>query len=170
MTGMHWHRHKVSARHYNEYKKLGKLMPIAVALGGDPIYTYAATAPLPKMIDEMMLAGYIRKSNVRMVKSITNDIYVPSNAEIILEGYVDPSEELILEGPFGDHTGYYSLADYYPKFHVTCITHKKKCNLSNYCCWKTTNGGLLYGKGYRAHFSAYTENVNARISRFKFTF
>jgi 4-hydroxy-3-polyprenylbenzoate decarboxylase len=77
------------------------------------------------MIDEMMLAGYLRKSNVKMVKSITNDIYVPASAEIVLEGYVDPQEELFLEGPFGDHTGYYSLADYYPKFHVTCITHKK---------------------------------------------
>ncbi|WP_312497009.1 UbiD family decarboxylase, partial [Anaerosporobacter sp.] len=100
-------------------------MPVSVALGCDPAITYAATAPMPKMIDEMMLAGWLRKSNVKMVKCITNDIYVPSSAEIVFEGYVDPSEDLVLEGPFGDHTGYYSLADYYPKFHVTCITHKK---------------------------------------------
>jgi 4-hydroxy-3-polyprenylbenzoate decarboxylase len=100
-------------------------MPVSVALGCDPAITYASTAPLPPMIDEMMLAGWIRKKRVKMVKCITNDIYVPSNAEIILEGYVDPQEDLVLEGPFGDHTGYYSLADYYPKFHVTCITHRK---------------------------------------------
>ncbi|MGL6173369.1 MAG: UbiD family decarboxylase, partial [Cellulosilyticaceae bacterium] len=87
--------------------------------------TYAATAPLPKMIDEMMFAGYLRKFPVTMVKSITNDIYVPAEAEFVIEGYVDVNEDLQLEGPFGDHTGYYSLADYYPKFHVTCITHKK---------------------------------------------
>jgi len=100
-------------------------MPVSVALGCDPAIIYAATAPLPKMIDEMMFAGWLRKSRVKMVKCITNDIYVPANAEFVLEGYVDPKEELVLEGPFGDHTGYYSIADYYPKFHVTCITHKK---------------------------------------------
>jgi len=124
-TGMHWHKHKDGSEIYKGYKDNKRKMPVSVALGCDPSITYAATAPLPKMIDEMMLAGWLRKSNVKMVKCITNDIYVPSNAEIILEGYVDPTEELILEGPFGDHTGYYSLADYYPKFHVTCITHKK---------------------------------------------
>lgn len=124
-TGMHWHKHKDGSEIYKGYKDQNQKMPVSVALGCDPSITYAATAPLPKMLDEMMLAGWLRKSNVKMVKSITNDIYVPSNAEIILEGYVDPNEELVLEGPFGDHTGYYSLADYYPKFHVTCITHKK---------------------------------------------
>jgi 4-hydroxy-3-polyprenylbenzoate decarboxylase len=124
-TGMHWHKHKVGARHYNEYKKLGKKMPIAVALGGDPALTYAATAPLPDNIDEFMLAGFLRKQKVKLVKAVTQDIEVPADADFIIEGYVDPSEELILEGPFGDHTGFYSLADYYPKFHVTCITHRK---------------------------------------------
>lgn len=124
-TGMHWHKHKDGSEIYKGYKESGKRMPISVALGCDPGITYASTAPLPKMVDEMMLAGWIRKSRVKMVKSITNDIYVPSNAEFILEGYVDPEEELVLEGPFGDHTGYYSLAEYYPRFHVTCITHKK---------------------------------------------
>jgi 4-hydroxy-3-polyprenylbenzoate decarboxylase len=126
MTGMHWHKHKVSARHYNEYKKLGKLMPVAVALGGDPVYTYAATAPLPENVDEYMLAGFLRKKKVEMVRCITQpEIEVPADADFIIEGYVDPSEELIWEGPFGDHTGYYSLADWYPRFHVTAITHKK---------------------------------------------
>ncbi|MDF2676264.1 MAG: menaquinone biosynthesis decarboxylase [Bacillota bacterium] len=124
-TGMHWHKHKDGSEIYKGYKNNKQKMPVSVALGCDPAITYSSTAPLPKMIDEMMLAGYLRKSNVKMVKCITNDIYVPSNAEIILEGYVDPEEDLVLEGPFGDHTGYYSLADYYPKFHVTCITHKK---------------------------------------------
>lgn len=126
MTGMHWHKHKVSARHYNEYKKLGKRMPVAVALGGDPVYTYAATAPLPENVDEYMLAGFLRKKRVELVRCITQpEIEVPADADIIIEGYVDPNEELIWEGPFGDHTGYYSLPDWYPRFHVTAITHRK---------------------------------------------
>lgn len=124
-TGMHWHKHKDGSEIFKGYAADNTRMPVSVALGCDPAITYAATAPMPKMIDEMMLAGWLRKSNVKMVKCITNDIYVPSSAEIVLEGYVDPSEDLVLEGPFGDHTGYYSLADYYPKFHVTCITHRK---------------------------------------------
>ena len=125
MTAMHWHRHKVSARHFNEYKKLGIKMPIAVALGGDPVYSYAATAPLPDGVDEYMLAGFIRKKKVELVQCLTQDVHVPADADIIIEGYIDPQEEYILEGPFGDHTGYYSLADYYPRFHITCITHRK---------------------------------------------
>jgi 4-hydroxy-3-polyprenylbenzoate decarboxylase len=125
LTGMHWHKHKTGARHYEEYKKIGKIMPVAVAIGGDPVLTYAATAPLPDNIDEYLFAGFLRKKRVKLVKAITQDIYVPNEADFIIEGFVDPSEELILEGPFGDHTGFFSLADYYPKFHVTCITHKK---------------------------------------------
>ncbi len=125
VTGMHWHKHKVSARHFQEYRKLGIKMPVAVALGGDPVYTYCATAPLPDNIDEYMLAGFLRNKKVELVQCITQDVQVPADAEIIIEGYVDPSEENILEGPFGDHTGYYSLADFYPKFHITCITHRK---------------------------------------------
>ena len=124
-TGMHWHLHKNSAAHYREYKRLGLKMPVAVALGGDPVYTYSATAPLPENIDEYMLAGFLRKKKVELVKCLTSDLEVPSDADFIIEGYVDPAEELILEGPFGDHTGFYSLADFYPVFHVTCITHRK---------------------------------------------
>jgi 4-hydroxy-3-polyprenylbenzoate decarboxylase len=126
LTGMHWHRHKVSARHFNEYKKLNKRMPVAVALGGDPVYAYAATAPLPDNVDEYMLAGFLRKKKVELVKCITQpDIEVPADADFIIEGYVEPGDELIWEGPFGDHTGYYSLPDWYPRFHITAITHKK---------------------------------------------
>ncbi|RYY63336.1 MAG: UbiD family decarboxylase, partial [Chitinophagaceae bacterium] len=126
LTGMHWHKHKVSARHFNEYKKLGNKMPVAVALGGDPAYAYSATAPLPDNVDEYMLAGFLRKKKVELVRCLTQpDIEVPADADIIIEGYVDPSEEMIWEGPFGDHTGYYSLPDWYPRFHVTAITHRK---------------------------------------------
>ena len=125
-TGMHWHRHKVGARHYEEYKKRGELMPIAVALGGDPIYTYAATAPMPDNLDEYILAGFLRKKKVRLVRCITVDLEVPEDVDFVIEGYVDPKEELAWEGPFGDHTGFYSLADWYPRFHITCITHRSK--------------------------------------------
>lgn len=125
-TGMHWHKHKTGARHYNEYKKINKIMPVAVALGGDPALTFAATAPLPDNIDEFLFAGFLRKKKVEMIRCITNELEVPASADIIIEGYVDPNEELAWEGPFGDHTGFYSLADWYPKFHVTCITHRKK--------------------------------------------
>ena len=125
LTAMHWHRHKVSARHFNEYKKAGKRMPVAVSIGGDPAYAYSATAPLPDGVDEFILAGFIRKKRVDLVKCITIDMHVPADADIIIEGYIEPSEEYILEGPFGDHTGYYSLADFYPRFHITAITHRK---------------------------------------------
>lgn len=125
LTGMHWHKHKVSASHYNMYKRRGEKMPVTVVLGGDPSYTYAATAPLPPNVDEYLLAGFLRGKKVELVKCITNDLYVPNDADFVIEGYVDPEEELIWEGPFGDHTGYYSLADFYPRFHVTCITHRK---------------------------------------------
>src|SRR5579862_3749107 len=126
LTGMHWHKHKVSAKHFSEYKKLNKKMPVAVALGGDPVYAYCATAPLPENVDEYMLAGFLRKQKVELVTCITQpEIEVPADADFIIEGYVDPNDDLIWEGPFGDHTGYYSLPDWYPRFHITCITHRK---------------------------------------------
>ncbi|MDQ6764267.1 MAG: menaquinone biosynthesis decarboxylase, partial [Bacteroidota bacterium] len=126
LTGMHWHKHKVSAKHFNEYKKLNKRMPVAVSLGGDPVYAYSATAPLPENVDEYMLAGFLRKKKVELVKCISQpDVEVPADADFVIEGYVDPNDELIWEGPFGDHTGYYSLPDWYPRFHITAITHKK---------------------------------------------
>jgi len=126
LTGMHWHKHKVSAKHFNEYKKLKKRMPVAVSLGGDPVYAYAATAPLPENVDEYMLAGFLRKKKVELVKCISHpEIEVPADADFVIEGYVDPEDELIWEGPFGDHTGYYSLPDWYPRFYITAITHRK---------------------------------------------
>ncbi|PKP20669.1 MAG: menaquinone biosynthesis decarboxylase [Bacteroidetes bacterium HGW-Bacteroidetes-21] len=124
-TGMHWHMHKTGARHYNEYKERGLRIPIAVALGGDPMYAWCASAPLPEQISEYVLAGFLRKKPVKLVKCLSQDIEVPEDADIVIEGYVDPSEPLVTEGPFGDHTGFYSLADKYPVFHVTCITHRK---------------------------------------------
>ncbi|MCX6346160.1 MAG: menaquinone biosynthesis decarboxylase [Armatimonadetes bacterium] len=123
-TGMHWHLHKVGARHYAEYERRGERMPVAVALGGDPAITYAATAPLPEDFDEMIFAGFLRKSPVEMVQCKTIDLQVPAQSEIVLEGYVDPHERRI-EGPFGDHTGYYCPAEEYPVFHLTCVTHRK---------------------------------------------
>lgn len=124
-TGMHWHLHKVGAKHFQLYKELGEKMPVAVCLGGDPAITYSATAPLPDDIDEFMFAGFLRKKPVEIVSCETIDLEIPANSEIVLEGYVDPTEDLRTEGPFGDHTGYYSLQDKYPVFHITCITHRK---------------------------------------------
>lgn len=123
-TGMHWHMHHDGAENYRKNCCLGKATEVAVALGGDPAITYAATAPLPKDIDELLFAGFLRKKPVDLVKCKTVDLEVPADAEIIIEGYVEPGERRI-EGPFGDHTGYYSLADEYPVFHVKCITRKK---------------------------------------------
>ncbi|MBP2664003.1 MAG: ubiD 1, partial [Firmicutes bacterium] len=124
-TGMHWHIHKNGAENYQAHKELGKdKIEVAVAIGGDPAITYAATAPLPRDIDEMVFAGFLRKKAVEMIKCETVDVEVPAGSEIILEGYVN-MDELRVEGPFGDHTGYYSLADNYPVFHITCITHRK---------------------------------------------
>ena len=120
-TGMHWHIHKDAAE---QYRRAGGRMEVAVAIGTDPAVTYAATAPLPAMIDEMMFAGFLRGDPVEMVSCLTVDLEVPAHAEIVLEGYVDPDERRI-EGPFGDHTGYYSLADEYPVFHVTALTHRR---------------------------------------------
>ncbi len=125
LTAMHWHRHKVSARHFNEYKKLKQRMPVVLSIGGDPAYTYSATAPLPDGVDEFMLAGFLRKKRVELVQCLTQDMQVPADADIIIEGYINPEEDFIWEGPFGDHTGYYSLADFYPRFHITAITHRK---------------------------------------------
>lgn len=123
-TGMHWHVHKNGAENYRRHQKIGQRMEVAVALGGDPATIYAATAPLPHGIDEMLFAGFLRSEPVEMVKCVTVDLEVPAQADIILEGYVDLDEQRV-EGPFGDHTGYYSLADYFPVFHIRCITHRK---------------------------------------------
>ncbi len=124
-TGMHWHIHKTGARHYDGYKRRGERMPVVVTLGGDPCYTFAATAPMPDNMDEYLLAGFLRRKPVRLVKALTCDIRIPEDCDFVIEGYVDTSEAKVLEGDFGDHTGFYSLKDFYPKFHITCITHRR---------------------------------------------
>ncbi|HHY85657.1 MAG TPA: menaquinone biosynthesis decarboxylase [Verrucomicrobia bacterium] len=124
-TGMHWQLQKVGARHGRRYYETGTRMPVAVFLGGDPVFTFCATAPLPDGLDEFLLAGYLRKKSVELVKCETNDLEVPANADFVIEGYVDPREPLREEGPFGDHTGYYTLPEPYPVFHITAITHRK---------------------------------------------
>lgn len=123
-TGMHWHPHKGGAQHYRISEKLGKRLEVAVAIGPDPVTTYAATAPLPEDMDEILFSGFLRNKSVEMIKCITIDHEVPAQSQIVLEGYIEPYERH-LEGPFGDHTGYYSLPDNYPIFHITCITHRK---------------------------------------------
>ncbi|MEG2771749.1 MAG: menaquinone biosynthesis decarboxylase [Alistipes sp.] len=124
-TGMHWHIHKTGARHYDAYKKAGRRMPVSVALGGDPAYTYAATAPMPDNMDEYLLAGFLRRKPVKLVQCLTNELYVPADCDFVIEGYVDPAEEPVTEGAFGDHTGFYSLTDLYPQFHITAVTHRR---------------------------------------------
>jgi len=123
-TGMHWHVHKDGSHYFDGYRRAGKRMEVAVAIGTDPAVTYAATAPMPQGLDEMLLAGFVRGSPVDLVKCRTVDLEVPATAEFVLEGYVDP-EERRTEGPFGDHTGYYSLPGEYPVFHVTALTHRR---------------------------------------------
>lgn len=126
-TGMHWQRHKTGTKHLEKAKRLGKRLEVAVAIGGDPALIYAATAPLPPIpgLDELALAGYLRGQRYPVVKGVTVDLDVPANAEFILEGYVDPAEDWAVEGPFGDHTGFYTLPDLYPRFHVTAITMRR---------------------------------------------
>ena len=123
-TAMHWHIHKDGAHFFHEYQRHNKKMEVAVALGADPVSCYAASAPLPYGIDEFLLAGFIRKKSVPLVKCRTVNLEVPAAAEIVLEGFIDPSE-MKLEGPFGDHTGYYSQDGDYPVFHVTAVTHRR---------------------------------------------
>ncbi len=123
-TGMHWHTHKDGAEHYRQAEKLNQRLEVAVAIGPDPIVTYVATAPLPPDIDEIQFAGFIQNAPIEMAKCLTIDQEVPANAQFVLEGYVEPGERHT-EGPFGDHTGYYSPADSYPVFHLTCLTHQK---------------------------------------------
>src|SRR5665213_1773741 len=124
-TGMHWQLQKVGARHGRRYYETGTRMPVSIFIGGDPMFPFAATAPLPDGLDEFLLAGYLRKKSVELVKCETNDLEVPANSDFVIEGYVDPTEPLREEGPFGDHTGYYTLPEPYPVFHVTAITHRK---------------------------------------------
>ena len=124
-TGMHWQVHKVGARHGKRYYERNEPMPVAVCLGGDPAYTFAATAPLPDGLDEILFAGFVRKKSVELVKCETSDLEVPADVDFVLEGFVQPGE-LREEGPFGDHTGFYTPLDKYPVFHLTAITHRRE--------------------------------------------
>ena len=124
-TGMHWQMHKVAARHGKRYVETGQRMPVAVCLGGDPVMPFCATAPMPDGLDEVLLAGFLRKKSVPLVKCETIDLEVPAHSDFVIEGYVDPTEPMRPEGPFGDHTGFYTPIDNYPAFHVTCITHRR---------------------------------------------
>src|SRR5438874_6517323 len=124
-SGMHWQLQKVGARHGRRYYETATRMPVSVFLGGDPVFSFCATAPLPDGLDELLLAGYLRKKSVELIKCETNDLEVPTDSDFVIEGYVDPREPLREEGPFGDHTGYYTLPEPYPVFHVTAITHRK---------------------------------------------
>ncbi len=123
--GMHWQIHKDGAHFFNEYKKAGKKMPVSVAIGGDPLYIWCGQAPMPNGMFELLLYGLIKEKNAVLVKSKTNPIYVPVDSDIVIEGWVNPAKEEI-EGPFGDHTGYYTLKEPYPVMDVSCITTKKK--------------------------------------------
>jgi 4-hydroxy-3-polyprenylbenzoate decarboxylase len=123
-TAMHWQTHKHGAWHATKAKQRGERVPVAVSIGCDPAVVFSAIVPLPDDLDEMIFAGFLRRKPVEMVRCETVDLEVPANAEIVLEGYVDPTE-LRTEGPFGDHTGFYSLADEFPVFHLTCVTHRR---------------------------------------------
>jgi len=127
LAAMHWHPHHDGARHFRCYQERGDRMPVAVALGGPAIMPYAATCPLPPGIDECLFAGFLQSRPIELVPCVTQpEIHVPATAEFVIEGYIDPAEELILEGPFGDHTGFYSLADWFPRWHITAITHRAR--------------------------------------------
>jgi 4-hydroxy-3-polyprenylbenzoate decarboxylase len=123
-TAMHWHLHHDGAQNCQRYKKRGEKMPIAVSIGGDPVYPFMGIAPMPPDTDECLFGGFLRGRPVELVKCKTIDMEVPADAEIVIEGIVDPAEPLVTEGPFGDHTGWYSLEDRFPLFHVTAITHR----------------------------------------------
>lgn len=124
-TGMHWQVHKVGARHGKLYYERNERMPVTVTIGGDPAYTFAATAPLPDGLDEILFAGFLRKKSVELVKCLTNELEVPADVDFVLEGYVQPGETRP-EGPFGDHTGFYTAVEDYPVFHLTAITHRRE--------------------------------------------
>lgn len=122
---MHWQRHKVGAAHWREMAERGEKMPVCIAIGADPPSMYSASAPLPPTVDEFLFAGFLRSSPVKLAKAVTCDLEVPAEADFVIEGYIDPSEPLVVEGPFGDHTGFYSEADLYPQVHVTAITMRR---------------------------------------------
>jgi len=159
-TFMHWQPHKTGARHWRRYCELKQKMPVAVALGGDPVYAFAASAPLPDGIDELQFAGFLRKKSVELVKCQTNDLEAPVDCDFVLEGYVDPNEPLEMEGPFGDHTGYYTPPEPYPKFHIERITHRRDAIYP----------GTIVGAPPMEDFYMGTASVRIFLPVFKMTF
>lgn len=126
LAAMHWHMHHDGARHFRAYRELGTRMPVAISFGGPAVMPYAATCPLPPGIDECLFAGFLNGGSIELVPCVTQpEIEVPANAELVVEGYIDPADSPVIEGPFGDHTGFYSLADLYPRLHITAITHRR---------------------------------------------
>lgn len=125
-VAMHWQRHKTGAEHFRQMAERGETMPVCIVIGADPASVYSASAPLPPGIDEFIFAGFLRREPVKLVKALTCDLEVPWDAELVLEGYIDPREDLVVEGPFGDHTGFYSEADLYPRVHVTAVTMRRQ--------------------------------------------
>jgi 4-hydroxy-3-polyprenylbenzoate decarboxylase len=122
---MHWQRHKVGAAHWREMAARGERMPVCIAIGADPASVYSASAPLPPNVDEFLFAGFLRKSPVQLARALTCELDVPADAEFVIEGEIDPAEPLVTEGPFGDHTGFYSEADLYPRVRITAITMRR---------------------------------------------
>jgi 4-hydroxy-3-polyprenylbenzoate decarboxylase len=123
---MHWQRHKVGAAHWREMAERKEKMEVCIAIGADPASVYSASAPLPPTVDEFLFAGFLRRAPVSLTKAVSCDLEVPADAEFVIEGYIDPAEALVVEGPFGDHTGFYSEADLYPQVHVTAVTMRRQ--------------------------------------------
>ena len=124
-VAMHWQRHKTGAEHFRQMAERGETMPVCIVVGADPASIFSASAPLPPGIDEFIFAGFLRREPVKLVKAVSCDLEVPWDAELVLEGYIDPREPLVVEGPFGDHTGFYSEADLYPRVHLTAVTMRR---------------------------------------------
>ena len=153
-TGMHWQTHKVAARHGKRYIETGKRMPVAVCLGGDPVMPFCATAPMPDGLDEVLLAGFLRKKSVPLVKCETIDLEVPAHSDFVIEGYIDPTEPLRPEGPFGDHTGFYTPIDDYPRVPRHLHHAPARRDLSRHHRGQAADGGPLSRTGQRAAFPA----------------
>jgi len=160
-AGMHWQRHKHGRAHADKW---GAKIPVAIAVGGDPALTYAATAPLPPVVDELAFAGYLRGKPVRITKALTVDLDVPADADFIIEGWVD-NEDLRVEGPFGDHTGVYSAADLFPTLHVSAITHRPDAIWGRDRGRKTTDGRRVARQSNGTHLSPAASNGSPRDRR-----
>jgi 4-hydroxy-3-polyprenylbenzoate decarboxylase len=160
-VAMHWQRHKTGAAHWREMAERGEKMPVCIVVGADPASMYSASAPLPPNIDEFIFAGFLRRAPVKLAKAVTCDLEVPADAEIVIEGYIDPAEALVVEGPFGDHTGYYSEADLYPRVHVTAVTMRKQRRVLPHHRRAPADGGLLPRARHRADLPAAAQAHHA---------